>query len=195
MTRPHDNGCDPADIGAERWRLLMQAAQGGDKSAYSSLLREILPVLRAIVGRRWGSRQDVDDIVQDVLLSLHAVRNSYDPARPFMPWLVTIARRRVADAARRSSSRSMTEALVGELPETFSAEDTNISSNEYGDAEALAQAMTKLPQGQRQAIELMKLREMSLREAAAATGTSVGALKVSAHRGILALRKALAIKS
>ncbi|KAB2916399.1 MAG: RNA polymerase sigma factor [Hyphomicrobiaceae bacterium] len=173
----------------------MQAAQRGDKSAYSSLLREILPVLRAIVGRRWGSRQDVDDIVQDILLSLHAVRNSYDPARPFMPWLVTIARRRVADAARRSSSRSMTEALVGEVAETFFAEDTNVPSNGYGDAEALARAMSGLPQGQRQAIELMKLREMSLKEAAAATGTSVGALKVSAHRGMLALRKALAAKS
>jgi DNA-directed RNA polymerase specialized sigma24 family protein len=42
-----------------------------------------------------------------------------------------------------------------------------------------------------QAIELMKLREMSLKEAAAATGTSIGALKVSVHRGISALRKAL----
>jgi RNA polymerase sigma-70 factor (ECF subfamily) len=54
--------------------------------------------------------------------------------------------------------------------------------------------MTKLPQGQRQAIELMKLREMSLKEAAAATGTSIGALKVSVHRGMSALRKALGAK-
>ena len=62
----------------------------------------------------------------------------------------------------------------GTPPETFPAEDTNMSANGYGDAEALAQAMTKLPQSQRQAIELMKLREMSLKEAAAATGTSIG---------------------
>jgi RNA polymerase sigma-70 factor (ECF subfamily) len=69
-----------------------------------------------------------------------------------------------------------------------------MSANWYGDAEALAQAMTKLPQGQRQAIELMKLREMSLKEAAAATGTSIGALKVSVHRAMSALRKALGAK-
>jgi RNA polymerase sigma-70 factor (ECF subfamily) len=64
------------------------------------LLREVLPVLRAMVRRACRDAQDVDDIVQDVLLSLHAVRHTYDPARPFVPWLVTIARRRAADAMR-----------------------------------------------------------------------------------------------
>jgi RNA polymerase sigma-70 factor (ECF subfamily) len=52
--------------------------------------------------------------------------------------------------------------------------------------------MAGLPAGQRVAIEAVKLREMSLKEAAAATGTSIGALKVSVHRGIKALRTALA---
>jgi RNA polymerase sigma-70 factor (ECF subfamily) len=64
----------------------------------------------------------------------------------------------------------------------------------YGDPQALTQAMEQLPPGQRQAVELLKLREMSLKEAAAASGTSVGALKVAVHRGIAALRKALGAK-
>jgi len=51
--------------------------------------------------------------------------------------------------------------------------------------------MRKLSPAQHQAIELMKLREMSLKEAAVVTGVSIGALKVSTHRGMLALRKAL----
>jgi RNA polymerase sigma-70 factor (ECF subfamily) len=61
----------------------------------------------------------------------------------------------------------------------------------YGDAQALAQAMADLPSGQRQAIELIKLREMSLKEASTVSGISVGALKVAVHRGIAALRRAL----
>ena len=38
---------------------------------------------------------------------------------------------------------------------------------------------------------MLKLREMSLKEAAAASGTSVSALKVSVHRAVAALRKTL----
>jgi RNA polymerase sigma-70 factor (ECF subfamily) len=77
----------------------MQAAQDGDKAAYETLLTDIVPLLRAVVQRTWRNAHDVDDIVQDVLLSLHAVRDTYDPARPLVPWLLTIARRRIADAA------------------------------------------------------------------------------------------------
>jgi RNA polymerase sigma-70 factor (ECF subfamily) len=96
----------------------------------------------------------------------------------------------MADGARRYARRAVHEVTTAHSPETFSAEDANTSGDGYGDAEALAQALTKLPQSQRQAIELMKLREMSVKEAAAATGASVGALKVSVHRGI-ALQKNL----
>jgi RNA polymerase sigma-70 factor (ECF subfamily) len=57
--------------------------------------------------------------------------------------------------------------------------------------EALQDALRALPAGQRRAIELLKLQELSLKEAAARSGTSVGALKVATHRAIAALRKAL----
>jgi RNA polymerase sigma-70 factor (ECF subfamily) len=55
----------------------------------------------------------------------------------------------------------------------------------------LAHAIRSLPRGQRQAIELLKLKELSLKEAAAASGSSVGALKVATHRAIVALRRTL----
>ena len=177
----------------QRLAALMRAAQRGDKPAYTALLYALVPLVRAAVRRQFGflQPQDIDDLVQDILLSLHAARATYDPGRPFLPWVMAIARNRMADGARRYARRAAHEVATGQQPETFPAEDTNMSTNGYGDAEALAQALAKLPQSQRQAIELMKLRELSLKEAAAATGTSVGALKVSVHRGIAALRKAL----
>jgi DNA-directed RNA polymerase specialized sigma24 family protein len=55
----------------------------------------------------------------------------------------------------------------------------------------LRRAIKALPSGQREAVEMIKLREMSLKEAAAVSGTSVGALKVSVHRAVVTLRKAL----
>jgi len=182
------------NIGQEQdLAALMRAAQAGDRRAYSALLCAVVPLVKLTVRQRFGflQAQDIDDLVQDVLLSLHLARASYDPARPFLPWLMAIARNRMADNARRYARRAAYELPSEQPPETFAAEDANMSANGYGDAEALAQAMTDLPHSQRQAIELMKLREMSLKEAAAVTGASIGALKVSVHRGISALRKAL----
>ena len=63
--------------------------------------------------------------------------------------------------------------------------------NHRGNPEALRRAVRSLPKGQRTAIELLKLREMSLKEAAAASGMSIGALKVSVHRAIKTLRASL----
>jgi len=63
--------------------------------------------------------RDAGDIVQEILLSVHAVRHIYDPARAFMPWLMTITSRRMADAARRSYARAANETTVEVMPETF----------------------------------------------------------------------------
>jgi RNA polymerase sigma factor (sigma-70 family) len=172
---------------------LMQAAQDGDARAYLRLLEEIAPRLRQIVRshRRFLSPDDIEDLVQDVLLSLHAVRATYDPRRPFMPWLMAIARNRLADGARRYSRQAAHEIRVERLPVTFSEEEANMDSGAYRDPEALRQAIRSLPPGQRQAIELLKLNEMSLKEAAAASGVSITALKVSVHRAMVSLRKTL----
>lgn len=74
---------------------------------------------------------------------------------------------------------------------TFVENGANVEAKGYRDPEELRIAIRGLPDGQRKAIEMLKLREMSLKEAAAASGTSVGALKVSVHRAVAALRKTL----
>src|SRR5215831_4761201 len=172
---------------------LMRAAQGGNTQAYVLLLKDITPRLRQIVRaqRRFLKIADIEDLVQDVLLSLHAVRATYDPRRPFMPWLMAIIRHRLADRARRYTRRAAHEVQVENMPVTFSDDGANIDNDGYRDPEALRHAIRALPPGQRDAIELLKLREMSLKEAAAARGTSIGALKVSVHRAMATLRKAL----
>jgi RNA polymerase sigma-70 factor (ECF subfamily) len=97
----------------------------------------------------------------------------------------------MADAARRAVRQRRDEEAVSLISETFSHEPANTIEEAYGDPEALRYAIASLPVGQKQAVELLKLRELSLREASAASGTSVAALKVAAHRGIRALRMRL----
>lgn len=179
----------------ERWGEMMRAAQAGDKAAYGQLLTELLPFLRRFVGRRWRTPQDVEDIVQEVLLSLHAVRHTFDPGRPFLPWIIKIATRRIADAARGVTRRDVHESLVAEPPETFRIEEANRerSAAEIGDDVRLA--MSGLTDAQRQAIQLTKLQGLSLEEASSMSGKSVASLKALIHRSMTVMRKVLRNKA
>ena len=166
----------------------MRAAQDGDQFAYTQLLHELTPVLRRIVRRNWRNPHEVEDLVQDVLLSVHAARHTYDPDRPFLPWIMTITRRRIADAARRAARRNAHENVIATLPETFLVAPAKIEQESRDDAMALRQALVGLAPGQREAVVLLKLQGLSLEEASAASGKSVAALKVAMHRGLNALR-------
>ena len=179
----------------DRLACLMRSAQDGDRAAYADLLRQIVPLLRVMVRQGFRQSADVEDIVQDILLSLHAVRATYDPQRPFLPWLRAIARNRIADSGRRYFRRRANEVPAADHPETFAVAETNREMDVFGDPQALRQAIARLPSGQRRAIEAVKLKEMSLREASAATGMSVGALKVAVHRGLKSLRMTLDSRS
>jgi RNA polymerase sigma factor (sigma-70 family) len=173
--------------------VLMHAAQRGDATAYHQLLCTVTPRVRRIVARQraFARAEDVEDLVQDVLLSLHAVRATYDPSRPFLPWLLAIVRNRLADGARRHRRTAAREVLIDDADVTFAAPATNSTQDASEELEALDHALQALPAGQRQAIELLKLQELSLKEAAAVSGATIGALKVATHRAIAALRKAL----
>ena len=173
----------------------MAAAQAGDADAYTTLLESVVPKVRQAVRRQRGfaGPQDVEDLVQDVLLSLHVARATYDSGRPFIQWLMAIVRHRLGDGARRHVRQAAHEVAVDDLAVTFANAATNVIEEEFGDTRALKEAVDALPLGQRQAIELLKLRELSLKEAAAATGVSSGALKVATHRAMTALRRILAM--
>jgi RNA polymerase sigma factor (sigma-70 family) len=187
----------PADLVDEQLRLLMRAAQSGNADAYRALLTAVTPRIRRIVRARRGflDLADTEDIVQDVLLSVHAVLATYDPSRPFMPWLLAIVRNRLADAARRYRRHHMHETQVDDVQVTFREIATNTTDEGPEDVQALERAIRALPAAQRQAIELLKLQEMSLKEASAATGTSVTALKVATHRAMLSLRRIFGVSS
>jgi RNA polymerase sigma factor (sigma-70 family) len=175
------------------WSICMARAQNGDREAYRRLLEEIAPYIRSIAVRYTHDRGDLEDAVQDVLLTVHAVRHTYDPMRPFGPWLVAIAKRRVIDGLRRRGRTSARETALEAQHETFTAPETNYHEA-ASEGRALRDALEQLPPGQREAIRMVKLEEMSLKEAAAASGMSVAALKVATHRGLKSLRKIFAKK-
>jgi RNA polymerase sigma-70 factor, ECF subfamily len=175
----------------QRWRQLMAAAQDGDRAAYERLLRDVLPFLRALVSRQHRARDRVEEVVQEVLLTVHRVRHTYDPARPFRPWLAAIARRRSIDALRRRIRTDAHEVSDETAYETFADPGANRPMELSAATEGLGEAIAGLSPPQREAIELLKLRELSLAEASGLSGKSIAALKVNVHRAIKSLRKRL----
>jgi RNA polymerase sigma-70 factor (ECF subfamily) len=180
--------------GARDWSQLMMRAQDGDRQAYRTLLEDLAPYVRSIAGRCFKQPSDVEDAVQDVLLTVHMVRHAYDPSRPFGPWLLAIANRRIIDRLRRETRQKAREIELSPEHETFSEHATNLDEV-ISDEAALSEAIQRLPPDQRQAIKMLKLNEMSLKEAATASGRSIAALKVATHRAVKSLRKMLKQKS
>lgn len=180
----------PNDRDAAAWPALMRRAQDGDQKAYRRLLIAITPYLRAVVSRISRDPNGIEDTVQDILMTLHAVRHTYDPDRPFKPWLAGIARYRLLDRMRGQRKIAAREIELTLEHETFAVAEPNTESGAW-DKGTLASAVQALPQGQRQAIDLLKLRELSLKEAAIVSGMSIAALKVASHRGLKNLRRLL----
>ncbi|MEO6780317.1 MAG: sigma-70 family RNA polymerase sigma factor [Bradyrhizobium sp.] len=191
---PRDQGHKDVDQAAAisrdlDWSILMARAQAGDGAAYRRLLEEITPFLRSLAARRHRDPHDVEDAVQDILLTIHAIRVAYDPTRPFGPWLLAIANRRLVDRLRRQGRRRARETALTAAHETFSDGAANIE--EKADYRSLEAAVERLPHRQRLAIRLLKLKELSLKEAAEASQMSVASLKVATHRALQNLRKML----
>jgi RNA polymerase sigma-70 factor (ECF subfamily) len=173
----------------DRFGPLMQAAQAGDGAAYNALLRGVLPLLRARLRQRLYQPADAEDAVQDTLLAVHALRHTYDPGRPFLPWLFAIAERKAIDRMRSSGRRRARETSLDDVP----ADSMTLAAAPRAEAEVAARQVrdliARLPPAQRAALSLAKLRELPLTEAARESGMSVGALKVASHRAVRALRR------
>lgn len=176
------------------WESLLAAAQDGDAEAYRSFLSAILPFARAIARRRAASHEAAEDIVQDALLTIHRVRHTYMPGRPVRPWLAAIVSRRAIDAARRGGRIGARERHDPLAYETFADEAANRDESAAQSAEEVAGLMHELTPREREAVELVKLKEMSFSQASAASGQSVGSLKVSVHRAIRRLRRVIAAR-
>ncbi|CAN7555535.1 sigma-70 family RNA polymerase sigma factor [Mesorhizobium sp. LjNodule214] len=177
----------PPQVRELDWSILMARAQDGDANAYRRLLESITPYLRAHAARCHRNPSDVEDAVQDILLTLHAARATYDPARPFGPWLTAIARRRLIDRLRRQGRRRALETESEPNYETFADPSANLE--DMTNIHDITAALDRLPSRQREAVRLTKIEGLSLKEASAASGMTVAALKIATHRAIRRLRQ------
>lgn len=167
---------------------LFVTALAGDRSAYDDLLRQVASVSRGYVRRKLGDSADCEDIIQEILLSVHKALHSYDPSRPCMPWLAAIMHYRLSDWLRKYYRAGIFTRLPLEEIEALLYEEVTepASANEY-----LDQAVQQLSKGQQAVIRSMFGEDLSVRETSAKLGMSISAVKVTAHRAYRKLRQRL----
>jgi RNA polymerase sigma factor (sigma-70 family) len=173
----------------EQWPAFMARAQAGDRQAYTQLLQTLVPVIRAIVRKQVDDAVLVEDVIQEVLLTVHRIRHTYDPASPFLPWLMAIAQARAIDALRRRGRRDRREVVEDDATLNVADNALELKADLLDVSEELNGFLNQLPTRQRQLVEHVHLQEMSLVEAAAANNLSVSAVKSLLHRALNNLRR------
>lgn len=166
-----------------RLKPLMIAGLDGEAPAWREFLKLLRPALHAYFNRRqFYGDADVEDLVQDALLAIHAKRETWRRADPVTSWCFTIARYKLIDHLRKSG-RAKFVPLVDEFVDLQGGvEDGAVRQ----DLEKLLE--TAAPK-QRALIEDVRLSGYSLAEAGERAGMTEGAAKVSLHRAMKALMK------
>jgi RNA polymerase sigma-70 factor (ECF subfamily) len=167
---------------------LMRASQNGDKQAYAALLRETAHLLRPWLSRRLSFESEVEDVLQEILISIHKARHTYDGQRPYRPWAYAIARFRLQDYLRSHYSDQLRQAVDIEDLENILHDDVTEPDFDY---ESISGEVRKLPGKQAAILQLMHQEGYTAKEVAAKLGMTESAVKVAAHRAYKVLRERL----
>ena len=166
----------------EQWAAWMRAAIKGDKQAYNSFLLAVAPHLRAVARRQCGQFRapisDAEDVVQEVLLTVHLKRGTWDSSRPIGPWLSAIARNKMFDAMRRKGRQISVP--IEDVVDTLQADEDGDASDRM-DAERLVE---RLDDRQRDIVRSISLNGAGIGETATRLKMTEGAVRVALHRAL-----------
>lgn len=169
----------------EQWATWLRAANDGDRLAYERFLSAVAPYLRAMA-RRYCDQfrtpsSEAEDVVQEVLLTVHLKRGTWDVSRPLGPWLSTIVRNKMIDSLRRRGRHATVP--IEDVMETLQAIDETDAMDVH-DAERL---IGRLGEAQRDIVQSISLRGAGVRETAERLSMTEGAVRVALHRALKTL--------
>jgi RNA polymerase sigma-70 factor, ECF subfamily len=167
---------------------LMKLALNGDKLAYAELLQETSRFLRPFLAKRLSFTNEVDDLLQEILISIHKARHTYDGNRAYRPWVYAIARFRLQDHLRAHYADQLRHA--SDLSEMEEYLQDNVTESPFS-YESISEEVEKLPERQAAILRLMHQEGYTAKEVAEKIGMNVSAVKVAAHRAYKVLRQKL----
>lgn len=165
-----------------RIHQLMVLSQAGSSSATHELLSALAPRLRAFFRHNGCNNEDSEDLVQETLIAIFTKRAMFNPEQKLLAWVYAIGRYRMIDRWRAFSRRGH-HIHIDDVEHVLESEQ-----HEAGDPKRdIAKLLATLPSKQRRVLELVKLQDMSIQEAAIATGWTPSDIKISIHRGLKSL--------
>lgn len=167
---------------------LMKQALTGDQRAYAALLQETSRLLRPFLAKRLSFTSEVDDLLQEILISIHKARHTYDGNRPYKPWVYAIARFRLQDHLRAHYADQLHHADDLSESEEFLHQPVTESAISY---ESISGVVEKLPEKQAIILRMMHQEGYTAKEVAEKIGMNESAVKVAAHRAYKILRQKL----
>lgn len=168
-----------------RWSALMVNAQAGNQSDYRQLLKELTTVIQKFLRSRFGQHDFVEDCVQEALIAVHQARHTYDPKRPFRPWLFAIVRNRTIDTLRLQRTwQKAVDHFKREQETLRQPGHQSLSQPEISEGRLLE----SLSAEHKEVVVLTKIIGFSVAETANRLGVSEGAVKVRVHRAMRKLR-------
>ena len=167
------------------WAVWMRAAMTGDAGAYRQFLASLAPHVRAVARSRCRSfgapEGEVEDIVQEVLLTIHLKRGTWDRTRPIGPWVAAITRNKLIDVLRQRG-RHVT-VPIEDFVESLPAEDATPELS----AREIDTLLAHLKPQQSEIVRSISLNGSSIRETADRLQMTEGAVRVALHRALKAL--------
>ncbi len=165
--------------------ILAGAVAHGDLDALGELFERHHKRVHAICYRMTGEPSSADDLVQESFLRVLRYSKSYDAKAAFTTWLYRLARNVCLDHLSRENRSNERVQLMNVEQRT----DHSPGSEPYSRLDTVHAALYRLPSEKREILVLSRYEGMSYAEIAEVCDTTVGAIKVRAHRAMRELRK------
>lgn len=173
-------------LGEAEAHQAMVLAQNGDQSHYQKLLILVESMARGYLSHRLQNASDLDDLTQEILISVHNARHTFDLKKPIFPWLYAIFNYRFQDYLRAyyRTRRNITQD-INDSDERDLATDPHLEWEYRNLGQKLLSYL--VPQ-QRRIIEMLYVNGNSAQEVSTALNISVSNVRTTAHRAIKRIR-------
>jgi len=170
---------------------LLQAIARGDEASLARLYDQYRVILFGLLVRILNSREEAEDVLQEVFLQVWRRAGDYDEQRgkPFT-WLVTLTRSRAIDRLRVLSARQRLATSVAQ-DQPAEASDALKETVRSEQKDIVRQALAELPEEQRRTLLLAYFEGLTQIEIAAKLNAPLGTVKTRMRSAMTKLRETL----
>ena len=160
-------------------RDVIVRAQAGDSSAHEAIVNQFAPMVFRLISRFFRTREDVEDLAQDVFLKVFARIDQVRPSENFPGWLARVTVNTCYDELRKTRRRKAAMEIYG--PELVAEKSSVIhpESDAHGKTRLAVQSLDpklRIP------LILKEVEEMSVEEIARTMGLTQTNVKVRLFR-------------